>query len=155
MIQNAAESPMPEESPGYDEDLYAWALANARHLRNGALDKVDATNIAEELEDMGKSERRALGSHIRVLLTHLLKWAYQPGLRSPSWRLSIRNARDQIGRILEASPSLRRELPEVVEREYPRARAYAADETGLPLEGLPEGAPFGMEQMLDEAFLPG
>lgn len=57
--------------------------------------------------------------------------------------------------ILEESPSLRRELPEVVEREYPRARAYAADETGLSIEGLPEGAPFGMEQMLDEAFLPG
>jgi len=71
-----------------------------------------------------------------------------------SWRLSIRNARDQIEAIVDDSPSLKRELPEVLSREYQKARKYAADETGLPLETFPGQMRFSTERVFDDDYLP-
>jgi hypothetical protein len=103
---------------------------------------------------MGKSQKRALGSHLRVLLIHLLKWHCQPQLRRPSWRVSIRNARDCIEAIVADSPSLGRLPQDLFAQEYVKARKYAADETGLPLASFPERAPFSLAEVLDEDFLP-
>lgn len=94
----------------YDGDFYAWALQTAQHLRSGELDQVDLAQVAEEIEDMGKSDRRALESHLKILMLHLLKWRHQPSHRGVSWRLSIANARDEIAAILRDSPSLRPRL---------------------------------------------
>jgi len=145
---------MADTSTLYDQDFYAWLGNNAHLLREGRLNGIDAVHLAEELEDMGRSQKRAIASHLRVLLSHLLTWRYQPDRRCVSWRLSIRNARDQIEAIVEDSPSLRRELPEVVSREYQKARKYAADETGLPLESFSEQAPFAPERIFDDDYLP-
>ena len=145
---------MTDTSTLYDQDFYAWLGNNAHLLREGRLNAIDAMHLAEELEDMGRSQKRAIASHLRVLLSHLLKWRYQPARRSVSWRLSIRNARDQIEAIVDDSPSLRRELPEVLSREYEKARKYAADETELPLETFPVQTPFLMEQVFDDDYLP-
>jgi hypothetical protein len=141
-------------APGYDEDFYAWLVHNARLLREGRLSAVDAAHVAEELEDMGKSQKRALGSHLRVLLIHLLKWHSQPQLRGPSGRVSIRSARDRIEAIVADSPSLGRLPQDLFAQEYAKARKYAADETGLPLATFPETAPFSLEDALTEDFLP-
>jgi len=140
--------------PGYDRDFYAWLVHNARLLKEGRISAVDAEHIAEELEDMGKSQKRALASYLRVLLIHLLKWRYQPELRGPSWRVSIRNARDHIEAIVADSPSLRRLPQELYAQEYAKARKYAADETGLPIATFPVVAPFRVDQAMAEDFLP-
>jgi hypothetical protein len=140
--------------PGYDQDFYAWLVHNARLLREGRLSAVDAAHVAEELEDMGKSQKRALASHLRVLLIHLLKWRYQPDRRGPSWRVSIRTARDRIEAILADSPSLKRLPEELYAQEYAKARKYAADETGLPLATFPEDEPFNLAEALSEDYLP-
>lgn len=140
--------------PNYDHDLVAWALGNAALLRAGRLGEIDADHLAEELEDLGKSERRALCSHIRVLLMHLLKSQYQPGLRRASWRVSIDNARREIQVILEDSPSLRRAVPECIEREYPSARRNAITETGLPDDHLPVDCPYRADEALAAEFWP-
>jgi hypothetical protein len=79
---------------------------------------------------------------------------YQPDRRSAPWRVSIRNARDQIEAIVEDSPTLRRELPEALSREYQKARKYAADETELPLETFPVHVPFSTERIFDNDYLP-
>jgi hypothetical protein len=102
--------------PAYDDDLVGWASANAALLRAGRLSQVDALHLAEELEDLGKSERRSLASHLCNLMQHLLKWQFQPGLRGPSWRLSVNNARAAAAEILEDSPSLRPALPDLIAR---------------------------------------
>jgi len=65
----------------YDSDLYTWSLEQAELLRQGKFDQLDLENIIEEIEDMSKSEKRALESFLETLLMHLLKWVYQPGLR--------------------------------------------------------------------------
>jgi hypothetical protein len=136
----------------YDKDLYSWAKHNAALLRDGRLSEIDIEHIAEELEDMGKSEQRALASHIRNLLLHLLKWKYQPGLRGAGWELSISNSRDAINDILADSPSLQPGFPALMERMYPRARKGARIETGLPDTIFPEECPFSAEQVLTEGF---
>lgn len=140
----------------YDQDFYAWTQEQAALLREGALHDLDVTNLAEEIESLGKSDRRTLGSHLRNLVLHLLKWRYQPAGRSSghSWRSSIRNARAEIAVLLEDSPSLRREVSGLLTRWYPLARQDAADETGLPLATFPEACPWTAEQVLDTDFWP-
>jgi hypothetical protein len=138
----------------YEQDLYEWAVENARLLRERRFSEIDAANIAEELEDMGKSERRALFSHLRNLLLHLLKWQYQPERRGTSWTLSIRNTRDEIEIVLQDSPSLRDAAAQSLETAYAKARSYAATETGIAEETFPRECPYSLEQILDDNFLP-
>jgi len=140
----------------YDQDFYAWTQEQAALLREGALDDLDVTHLAEEIESLGKSDRRALGSHLRNLVLHLLKWHWQPTGQDTghSWRSSIRNARAEIAVLLEDSPSLRREVAGLLGRWYPLAREDASDETGLPLTTFPEACPWTSEQVLDADFWP-
>ncbi len=143
-----------KQSAVYEQDWYAWVLDNAGLLREGRFSEIDSQHIAEELEDMGKSERHALASHLKVLITHLLKWQYQPAFRGVSWRLSIDNARDEIDELLEESPSLKGKMAGIIEKRYSAARKRAMLETGLPLAAFPEECPFSLEQLLDEEFEP-
>lgn len=138
----------------YEADYYAWLVHNAGLIRAGRVSEADLENIAEELEDMGRSEKRALGSHFVVLLQHLLKWQLQPKRRSKSWRLTIDNARDTIAELLGESPSLRRRVPEFIAGKFPLARRNAITETGLPESGVPETCPYTPEQVLDPTCWP-
>src|SRR5262249_54423958 len=110
-----------------------------------------------EIESLGKSDRRALGSHLRNLVMHLLKWQYQPDGRftGHSWESSIINARDEIAMILEDSHSLVPSVPDLLARRYPLARQNAAAETRLPLATFPATCPWKLEQVLDADFWPG
>lgn len=151
--QKAVRPPRPA-CRDYEADLVGWAIDNAALLRAGRLSEIDAAHLAEELEDLGKSERRSLGSHLRVLVTHLLKWQYQPGLRGASWRLSVLNARAAIRGILADSPSLVPEAPRQLEANYHLARANAIGETGLAEAIFPSTCPYSIEQVLSDGFWP-
>ncbi|EGV17038.1 DUF29 domain-containing protein [Thiocapsa marina] len=140
--------------PAYDDDLVGWAAANAALLRAGRLAQVDALHLAEELEDLGKSERRSLTSHLGDLMLHLLKWQFQPGLRGPSWRLSVNTARAAAAEILDDSPSLRPALQALVDKAYPLARRNAIAETGLPEATFPNDCPYAIDNLLDDGFWP-
>src|ERR1700685_509097 len=118
----------------YDRDFYAWANKQAALLRAGKLGEADFEHIAEEIESMGKTEKRELVSRLTVLLSHLLKWRFQPALRGNSWRLPIANARDEIVDLLADNPSLKTQLDEVVASAYRYGRRKAAAETDLPEE---------------------
>lgn len=133
----------------YETDFYLWTQQQADLLRQGQFNRVDldTANIAEEIESMGKRDRRAIGGYLQNVLMHLLKWRYQPQRRGTSWRLSIRNGREQILDLLEESPSLKPQMGFVLQKEYPRARENAADETGLPITTFPDECPFIIEQI--------
>ena len=122
----------------YHRDWVAWATENAALLRAGKLHQIDAAHLAEELEDLGKSERRALGRQLRNLVTNLLKWELQPERRTGSWRSSSHNARAEIAEILEDSPSLTPAAAERLEKGYALARKNAVSETGLAPDVFPE-----------------
>ncbi len=96
----------------YDQDFYAWANEQAGLLRAGRLSEADIEHIAEEIESMGKSEKRELVSRLTVLLLHLLKWQHQPAFRSKSWRLTLEEQRDRLEDHLADNPSLKSSLLE-------------------------------------------
>jgi hypothetical protein len=142
------------ESSLYDRDYYAWLVKQAAHIRARRFDQLDCEALAEELEDMGCSERRAIESSLKNLLLHLLKWAMQPQRHSGSWRDSIDTARDAIGDLLQESPSLRPHLPELVARQYARARRSAANQTGIAEANFATTCPFRLDDIRDPAFFP-
>jgi len=133
----------------YETDFYLWTQQQADLLRQGQFNRVDLdlANIAEEIESMGKRDRRSISSYIQNVLLHLLKWRYQPERRGMSWRLSIENGRYQILAVLDESPSLQSQMDTLTLREYRQARKNAAGETGLPLATFPDQCPFSAEQV--------
>jgi signal transduction histidine kinase len=137
----------------YDTDFYAWTQVQAQALRAKQWEALDLEHLAEEIEDLGKSDRRTIQSHLRILLLHLLKVAYQRQRRL-SWLRSIRYAREAIELTLNDSPSLRRELPDFLAWVYPRAHKAAEEETRLPVATFPEACPWLLERVLDADFFP-
>ena len=129
----------------YDSDYYGWVQQQAELLRSGQFDQLDLENLLEEVESLGRSEKRALTSQIVRLYWHLLKWQYQPQKRSNSWVFSIEDARDEILELLEDNPSFRRDLESWIPKSYEQARKKAARETGLPIDTFPIEPPFSWE----------
>src|SRR5580692_6333313 len=102
----------------YDTDFYAWANEQAALLRSGRLTEADIENIAEEIESMGRSEKRELVNQLSVLLLHLLKWRYQPLPQSKSWQTAIEQQRLHLTEHLADNPSLTSRLDEVIPIAY-------------------------------------
>ncbi len=144
----------PDEPGLYERDFYEWSQGMARALREGRLGDLDIENVAEEIESLGRSDKREIGNRLGVLLVHLLKWRFQAEARSSGWWGTILTQRDGIRALIEESPSLRRHPAGVLAKEYQQARKVAAIETGLPIETFPELCPFRIEQVLDDDFLP-
>lgn len=138
----------------YDKDFYAWALQSAELIRQGRFSEIDLENVAEEIESMGRSNKRELISRFAVLLAHLLKWQSQSERRSNSWKYTIEEQRFEISDLLEESPSLKYELDKQLEHAYQRALLIAVKETGISKAMFPKSCPFSLEQSLDPNFLP-
>lgn len=138
----------------YDTDFYAWANEQAALLRAGKLSAADIEHIAEEIESMGRSEKRELVSRLEVLLLHLLKWRFQPALRGASWEATITVQRDDLSDHLRDNPSLKAKLDEVMVDAYRKAAIRAVGETGLSKGTFPDRCPWMFEQIMDEGFWP-
>jgi hypothetical protein len=145
---------MAQNSAAYDKDFYAWTVEQARLLRSGELSAIDAANVAEEIESMGRSDQRALESRLAVLLTQLLKWQIQQRMRSSGWSGAIGEQRRRIVKLLQESPSLRPFVDEVLGEAYGEAREAASSQTGLAEADFPVECPFTVEQVLSRDFLP-
>lgn len=139
----------------YEKDFYAWAIHNAKLLREGKLSEIDIEHIAEEIESMGKSEKRELMNRLAVLFAHLLKWEFQSERRGNSWRYTIKEQRARLKDLLADSPSLKKSLEEKIDDVYQYALIMASGETGLTEETFPERCPFSLAQALDDGFFPG
>jgi hypothetical protein len=138
----------------HDRDFYAWTLEQAHLLREGRWAEVDIVQIAEELESMGASERRALTNRLAVLMAHLLKWRFQPELRGNSWRNTIEVQRFEVRELLEDNPSLGTNLGERMEKAYIKSVLLAVRETGLSKQIFPPSCPFSADQLLGEDYWP-
>lgn len=138
----------------YERDFYAWTKEQAALLRSGELGRADVEHIAEEIESMGKTEKRELVSRLTVLLVHLLKWRFQPVGRGNSWRLSIANSRDEIIDHLDDNPSLNSLLASATASAYRYARRKASVETNLSEETFPSECPWSFDQIMNGEFWP-
>jgi hypothetical protein len=145
---------MPRNAATYDQDFYAWTAEQAQLIRSGQFNSLDTENVAEELESMGRSVRRELRNRLAILLMHLLKWQYQPGLRSRSWSGTIREQRRQIADLVDESPSLRPLVGQDLSHVYGSAIIKAVAETGFQEAMFPAGCPFTPDQIMAEDFLP-
>jgi Domain of unknown function DUF29 len=145
---------MSVTSPLYDRDFYAWSREQAELLRAGKLAEADIEHIAEEIDSMGRTEKRELINRLDVLLLHLLKWRYQPSKRGPSWEASIWVQRDRIAEHLDDNPSLKPLLPQALASAYRFAWREAVAETGLAESTFPGSCPWTVEQVLDDGYRP-
>ncbi|MES2019150.1 MAG: DUF29 domain-containing protein [Pseudomonadota bacterium] len=138
----------------YDTDILAWASEQAELLRSGKWSALDIENIAEEIEDVGKRVQHELGSRVAVLLAHLLKWQYQPHLRSKSWLATIAVQRRVIARKLAKVPSLKRYFfdEDWLDEAWDDAVKFAIGETNL--HEFPDEPVWTAQQILDPDFLP-
>jgi hypothetical protein len=135
-------------------DYAGWLQESARLLREGRLSELNLEGVAEELEAMGRSQKRELISRFAVLIAHLLKGRYQPEKRSKSWERTIRIQRLDIDELLEESPSLHHQIADRIDRAYEKARVFAESETGIDFHRFPEHCPFLMGYLLDADFFP-
>jgi hypothetical protein len=139
----------------YEADFYEWTQQQARLLRERRFDDLDLENLIDEVESVGRSDKRQIESRLEVLLAHLLKWKYQPGGRGGGgWIGTIFEQRGRVHRLLKDSPSLRQFYRESVPGMYLAARLRAARESGIAFGLFPEECPFTPEQVLDLEFFP-
>jgi len=138
----------------YESDFYAWTNEQSVLLRAGNLASADITNIAEEIESMGRSEKRELINHLKVLLLHLLKWQFQPALRGRSWRLTIEGQRKELDEHLADNPSLKSKLNDAIISAYGHALIAAEKETELARSTFPPECPYTFAQLVDDTYLP-
>jgi hypothetical protein len=138
----------------YDQDFYAWANEQAALLRAGKLGAADIEHIAEEIESMGRTERRELVNRLAILALHLLKWQYQPKRRGSGWEATIKIQRRDLDAHLADNPSLRAKFSDAMAQAYGNAIILAADETALPEVTFPTECPWSFEQIMDPDFWP-
>jgi len=136
----------------YQTDFYAWTQQQAKLLRNKEIDRIDWCNLAEEIEDMGRSEKRQLESRLEILIMHLLKWQFQPNFRSRSWQLTIKEQRLRLEKLLAENPSLKSSLADIKEKIYPLAVISAEKETGL--SSFPETCTYDLTEIFRHEFFP-
>ncbi|MBC5798000.1 DUF29 domain-containing protein [Sphaerospermopsis sp. LEGE 00249] len=138
----------------YNEDFYLWIETTAKQLKNGNFAEIDLENLIEEIESMGRSEKRSLKSNLLILLMHLLKYKYQPDKRSNSWLSTIFEHRRRLKEELTESPSLKKYFAEVFSECYQDARKQASLETGLSIDTFSVDCPFTTDEILNQDYLP-
>lgn len=138
----------------YSEDFYAWAHQQAELLRSGRLADADIEHIAEEIESMGKAEKRELTNRLTVLLLHLLKWQFQPVRRGASWQATIKVQRRDITALMDDNPSLKSQLQATMIQAYGNAVIEVAAETGFPESSFPAVCPWDFAKLMDAEFWP-
>ncbi len=134
----------------YEQDFYQWTIEQSNLLKAGALSQLDIENLIEEVESMGKSQKKELFSRMAVLLMHLLKWDYQTEHRSGSWKSTILTQRRELKFLLQDNPSLKRIIPDAVISVYSDSRLSAAAETGLSESAFPGTCPYTIEQIMGD-----
>ncbi|MCJ2059458.1 DUF29 domain-containing protein [Methylobacterium sp. J-048] len=141
-------APQKLKTTRYEDDVHAWAQEQVHFLQAGAWARLDVEHLADEIADVGRSERHALTGALCVILLHLLKWDHQPARRTRSWVTSIRTQRSIVAERLKDSPSLKPQIAVLVARAYHRARIEAAGETGLDEAAFPSACPYDFTTLM-------
>ena len=139
----------------YEKDFYSWTQEQAELLKNGRFSELDIDNLIEEVESMGRSEKRELESRLTILLLHLLKWKYQEVRRGRSWQLSIDEQRIQFEKTLNENPGLNPAVDQIIKDAYKLAVIKAARETKISKSVFPECCPWNLAQFVEDGFYPG
>jgi len=146
----------------YDRDFDAWIQQHIALLKQGRVTEIDVEHLIEELEDMGRSNRRELVNRFIPLIAHLLKWQHQykqlqerwDSFTGGSWKGTIIEQRVKIAKLFKQNPSLKSNLQDAISEAYPDALDIAMNETDLPKSTFPDSCPYTIDQLLDRKFYP-
>lgn len=138
----------------YENDFYGWVFDQAEFLRAGRFVDLDVEHLIEEIESMGRREKRTLESRLIVLLHHLLKWQYQPARRGRSWQSTIKVQRRRLAEVVDDNPSLKPKIPELLASAYIAAISSASAETGIDETVFPQDCPWSFAQIMETSFYP-
>lgn len=141
----------------YDQDFCLWIEQTIKQIEAQDFDKIDWDNVIEELDSLGKSDKRELKNRLVVLLEHLLKLAYWETEREynqRNWKGTIREQRRQILLLLEDSPSLKPLFFDSMNKCYSDARKIVLDKTNLSDNTIPLDIPFPVKDILNDDYLP-
>ncbi len=143
----------------YEQDFYTWTQEQAALLRAGRVSELDLANLAEEVESMGRSEKRELESRMAVIICHLLKLLIQTNrtaANEKSWINSLDVQRDDLADHLQDNPGLKTPaiMKAALAKAWKRGRDEAIRETDLDRDDFPTENPFGLDQIMDPTFLP-
>lgn len=138
----------------YDTDYGEWLRSQITSLQQAKWEELDIPHLIEELEALNKSNERELESYLVVLITHLLKWEYQPTMRCGSWQASIINSRNRIAKLFKQQPSLKSRCDEFIDDAYQEAVEWASVETKIRSDLFPETCPYQISRMLYKEWLP-
>ena len=147
----------PSTQTLYDQDYYLWLRTTINQLRTNQFSSVDLDNLIEELEDMGRSQKRAIESLLIKLLEHLLKlkcWDEEREGNQGHWKGEIRTFRREIKKALKDSASLKPYILEIFDQCYEDARTEASDRSQLSIDIFPLIPIGSLEQILDENWFP-
>ena len=140
--------------PSHEKDVYGWAIHTAQLLRNEKMSEVDFDGIIEEMEALGRSNEHELINRLALIISHLLKWQFQPNMRGHSWICTIREQRRQVKIHVRKNPSLKSKFKEILADAYDVSIPKAAKETSLEEKTFPTQCPYTFEQLMDETFYP-
>lgn len=141
----------------YEKDFHAWCLEQSELLKSGSVENLDMENLAEEMECLGRAERKELRSRLKVLFAHLLKLKFQPDyIGKQGWLGTISEQRSCIHTLIDFSPSLKYCQEEVAINAYEKAVDDAEKEMG---KQIPEfyrniNTVFTLKEALDFSWLP-
>ena len=145
----------------YETDFHAWTQDQSAKLRRLLAERanldLDFENIAEEIDSLGRSNRRQLINRLEELDNHLLKLAFSLAWEPRrQWKNSVRGQRIDIAELLEESPSLKPFLVEALEKAHRAAVRSFDDEKliELTMPPLASTCPFDLDQMLDPDWWP-
>ncbi len=141
----------------YNADYQLWLEYTVAQLKAHNFSDLDLENLIEEIESLGRSDKRAISSYLMRLCEHFLKLRYWESERETcfrGWDLEITNFRLQIQAILEDSPSLKNHLNDNFVSAYSNARKLFLKASKLDSQGIPQEPDFTLEQALDEDWLP-
>ncbi|BDA86286.1 hypothetical protein Sa4125_38280 [Aureimonas sp. SA4125] len=141
----------------YDADFYAWTQAQAGRLRarSGEGGDIDWENVAEEIESVGRSDKREIRSRLKGTFQYLLKWQFQPEKRQEGWLSTLSEQRLRWDMIIDDSPSLRGFPAGALAGAYKLAVFEAVEATDLEKATFPSSCPYTLPQLRDSGFLPG
>lgn len=138
----------------YEADETAWLETMAQLAADRRVEDIDYQNLSEFLNDMARRDRREVYRRLVLLLTHLLKWEYQPEQRTRSWRATIRTQRSEL-RLLIESGTLRNHASAVLAKAYEEAREQAADEADVPVETFPAECAQTVAELIEQELEAG
>jgi hypothetical protein len=142
----------------YERDFYSWALEQQRALLEHRIEDLDWDNLADEVGDLARSERRAFRSQCARLIEHLLKLAFAPphllGRNKRLWQVSVREAQREVNELLVESPGMSPSSQGVFSRAWFFGRDEALKNLKLPDTAIPETPLWTFNQAMDESLDP-